>query len=230
MAAVIIFFIVFSFSWGYLPQVCYAAQAFGDHSPRSWARASFSAALKSCLIAIGQVVGVLEGIAVGDHVQVEQAPRGGPDVGQRATVLVDGVLDGSVSRYTDWPPRMVLACAEASKPKHCTGFRGSTVSGVSRPIMRILRRLTVGVHMDGVAVDNLDHRERSLNPLRHRRIRLGGAGQDKPGQHHHDRDNQTADTHDAISGQTCGVHGVGSSSAQPGCGSGSRSIPRRYKR
>ena len=44
------------------------------------------------LIAIGQVVGVLEGVTVGDHVQVEQAPGGGPDVGKRAAIAVDGVL------------------------------------------------------------------------------------------------------------------------------------------
>ena len=85
---------------------------------------------------------------------------------------------------------MVLACAEASRPKHCTGFARIDRLGSVQADHADLERLAVGVHVDGVAVDDLDHRVRSLNPLRHSRIRLGGAGQDKPGQHHHDRDDQ----------------------------------------
>jgi integrase len=39
---------VFSPSRAYLPKSRYAGQALGDHNPRSWVRASFSAALNSC--------------------------------------------------------------------------------------------------------------------------------------------------------------------------------------
>src|SRR6478752_568645 len=98
-----------------------------------------------------------------------------PDVGQRAAVLVDGVLAGSVSRYTTWPPRSVLACAEASRPAlhrlawvhHLRGVHAD------RPDFQAL---TIGVHVDGVTVNDFGHRERPLNPLWHRRIRLGGDG------------------------------------------------------
>ena len=36
----------------------------------------------------------------------------------------------------------------------------------------------------------LSYCERSLNPLRHSRIRLDGAGQDQTGQHYHEGDDQ----------------------------------------
>ena len=43
---------------------------------------------------------------------------------------------GSASKRTVWPSSRSLALAEASRPKHWTGVRGSTVSGVSMPISR----------------------------------------------------------------------------------------------
>ncbi len=86
MAAVIIFFTVFSFSRGYLTPSLLCRTGVRRPQPALLGAGVVLGGLEVRLVAIGQVVGVLEGIAVGDHVEVEQAPGGGPDVGQRAAI------------------------------------------------------------------------------------------------------------------------------------------------
>ncbi len=106
------------------PQAAPGATSVGDRGPK--------------LIDVRDVGGDGEqlGVAVTRQSEVdEQAVGDSVDVGEESVVAIARLDVSFEANDRAWRQQLVRV-AEASLPKHCTGLRGSTVSGVSMPMRR----------------------------------------------------------------------------------------------